>query len=153
MGVVTFGRSFLGELMSTEDLMTLRSGILLVVLALASCRTYDLDKRLSDESGMVPPDQFARYGREQAEAVAISREFGRAAQGETPEALQRQAAAAVAYARTLPDVADVAADPLGYRLTITFKSGWRVAVNPLSDGKRGAETPGLAAASSAQEKH
>ena len=37
--------------------------------------------------------------------------------------------------------------------TITFKSGWRMAVNPLSDGKRGAETPGLAAAASAPEKH
>jgi hypothetical protein len=133
--------------------MTPRSGILLAVLALASCRTYDLDKRLSDQSGLVPPDQFARYGREQAEAVAISREFGRAAHGDSPEALQRQADSAVAYARTLPEVANVTADPLGYRLTITFKSGWRVAVNPLSDGKRGAETPGLAAAPAVPEKH
>jgi hypothetical protein len=139
--------------MSTEDLMIPRSGILLTALALASCRSYDLGKRLSNESGLVPPDQFARYGREQAEAVAISREFGRAAHGSTREALQQQADSAVAYARSLPDVADVSADPLGYRLTITFKSGWRVAVNPLSDGKRGAETPGLAAAPSASEKH
>jgi hypothetical protein len=133
--------------------MTSRSGMLLAILALASCRTYELDKRLSNESGLIPADQFARYGHEQAEAVAISREFGRAAQGDSPEALRRQADSAVAYARTLPDVADVTADPLGYRLTITFKSGWRVAVNPLSDGKRGAETPGLAAAASTPEKH
>jgi hypothetical protein len=131
-----------------------RSGILLLmVMTIASCRTYDLEKRLTNESGLVPPDQFARYGREQAEAVAISREFGRAAHGNSPEALQQQADSAVAYARTLPDVTDVSADPLGYRLTITFKSGWRVAVNPLSDGKRGAETPGLAAAPGAPEKH
>jgi hypothetical protein len=143
----------LGKLVNAEDLMIARSGTLLMLLALASCRTYDLDKRLSDESGLVPPDQFARYGREQAEAVAISREFGRAAQGDSPEALQRQADAAVAYARTLPDVVNVSADPLGYRLTITFKSGWRAAVNPLSDGKRGAETPGLAAAAGGPAKH
>jgi hypothetical protein len=129
-----------------------RSGILLTLLALASCRTYDLDQRLSDESGLVPADRFARYGQEQAEAVAIAREFGRAAQGDSPGALQKQADAAVAYARTLPGVADVSSDPLGYRLTITFKSGWRVAVNPLSDGKSGAETPGLAAAAVAPEK-
>jgi hypothetical protein len=133
--------------------MTPRSGILLAVLALVSCRTYDLGKRLSNESGLVPADQFARYGREQAEAVAISREFARASHGNSPEALRRQADSAVAYARTLPEVADVTADPLGYRLTITFKSGWRMAVNPLSDGKRGAETPGLSAAPSAPEKH
>jgi hypothetical protein len=133
--------------------MTSRSGMMLAILALASCRTYDLDKRLSNESGLVPADQFARYGHEQAEAVAISREFGRAAHGDSPEALRRQADSAVAYAWTLPDVADVTADPLGYRLTITFKSGWRMAVNPLSDGKRGAETPGLAAAPGAPEKH
>ena len=133
--------------------MTLRSGILLAVLALASCRTYQLDKQLRNESGLIPPDQFARYGHEQAEAVAISREFGRAAHGDSPEALRQQADSAVAYARTLPDVENVTADPLGYRLTITFKSGWRVAVNPLSDGKRGAETAGLAAAPAAPEKH
>ncbi|MFL5495864.1 MAG: hypothetical protein ACJ8DC_15885 [Gemmatimonadales bacterium] len=129
-----------------------RAGILLAILALASCRTYELDKRLSNESGLVPPDQFARYGHEQGEAIAIAREFGRAARGDSPEALRQQADSAVAYARTMADVADVVADPLGYRLTITFKSGWRVAVNPLSDGKRGAETPGLAAAPSAPEK-
>ena len=133
--------------------MIARSGILLMLLALASCRTYDLDKRLSDESGLIPGDRFARYGREQAEAVAIAREFGRAAHGDSPEALRQQADTAVAYARTMPGVADVSSDPLGYRLTITFKSGWRVAVNPLSDGKRGAETPGLAAAAGAPEKH
>ena len=130
-----------------------RSVILLSVLALVSCRTYDLGQRLSEESGLIPADQFARYGREQAEAAAISREYGRAARGSSPEELQQQADSAVAYARTLPDVADVSADPPGYRLTITFKSGWRVAVNPLSDGKSGAETPGLAAARTTPEKH
>src|SRR2546422_7886329 len=116
--------------MSTEDLMIPRSGILLTVLALASCRSYDLGKRLSNESGLVPADQFARYGREQAEAVAISREFGRAAHGSAPEALQQQADSAGAYAPTPPHVADVSADPLGDPLAITFQSGLGVAGEP-----------------------
>jgi hypothetical protein len=115
-------------------------GVLLSLLLLGACRDYDLGSRLTTQHGLVPPDQFARYGKEQAEAMAIAREFGRAAQGPSPEALAKQAALAAAYARTLPDVTDVDADPPGYRLTIRFASGWRVAVNPVDDGKSGAET-------------
>jgi hypothetical protein len=37
-------------------------------------------------------------------------------------------------------MADVQADPVGLRLTLRFKSGWRTMVNPIEDGKRGAET-------------
>ena len=121
----------------------------LVVLALASCRSYDYEGKVTDQDGLVPPDQFARYGTEQAEAVAIAREYGRAEQGKSAEALTRRAEAAIAYARTLPDVADIDADPLGYRLTIRFKSGWRLGVPPIEDGKSGAETPGLTPASNA----
>jgi hypothetical protein len=77
--------------------------------------------------------------------VAIAREYGKADQGDSPEALTRQADAAMAYARTLPDVATIGADPQGRRLTITFKSGWRVGVPPIEDGKRGSETVGLGA--------
>jgi hypothetical protein len=113
--------------------MKRRYGMWLAVLALASCRSYDYESPLTSQAGLVPPDQFARYGREQAEAVAIGRE------------LARQADSAVAYARTFPDVADVHADPLGHRLTVQFKSGWRAGVAPIADGKRGAETPGVAA--------
>jgi hypothetical protein len=116
----------------------------LAVLAVASCRSYEYKSKLTDQDGLVPPDQFARYGHEQAEAVAIAREFGRADQGDSPEALARQAQTAIAYARTLPDVADIGADPLGHRLTIRFKSGWRLGVTPIEDGKSGAETPGVA---------
>jgi hypothetical protein len=115
----------------------------LSVLALVSCRDYQYESKLTDQDGMVPPDQFARYGVEQAEAVAIAREYGRAAQGSSAEALARQAEAAIKYAGTLPAVADVKADPLGQRLTIRFKSGWRTAVNPIDDGKSGADTPGI----------
>jgi hypothetical protein len=123
--------------------MNRRIGVWLTVLALASCRNYDYKSRAFDQAGLVPPDQFARYGTEQAEAVAIAREYGRADQGNSPEALAKQAEAAIAYARTLPDVADVGADPQGRRLTIRFKSGWRLAVAPINDGKSGAETLGL----------
>jgi hypothetical protein len=109
------------------------SAVLVLVLALASCRTYDYQSRVSDSGGLVPGDQFARYGREQAQAAAIAREFAKADQGTSPDALRAQADRAVAYARTQPDVADAVADPLGHRLTVTFKSGWRLGVVPLGD--------------------
>jgi len=132
--------------------MNRRVGVWLALLALVSCRSYDYKSRLTAQGGLVPPDQFARYGKEQAEAVAIAREYGRADQGDTPEALVRQADAAIAYARTLPDVADISADPLGYRLTVRFKSGWRVGVPPIEDGKSGAETPGIGPKTPAAKK-
>jgi hypothetical protein len=123
-----------------------RFRFLVLLLPLVSCRSYDYYSRLTSQRGLTPPDQFARYGREQAEAVAIAREFGRAYQGNTPEGFAKQAQAAVSYAKSLPDVVEVTPDPLGNRLTIRFKSGWREAVNPIDDGKRGSDTPGLAAA-------
>jgi hypothetical protein len=126
--------------------MNRRLRMLMPVLVMVACRNYDLESRLTDQHGLVPADQYAHYGTEQAEAAAIAREFGRAAQGHTPDAFAKQADAAMAYARTLPDVKDIGADPLGHRLTIRFASGWRVAVNPVSDGKTGPDTPGIAAA-------
>jgi hypothetical protein len=129
--------------------MKLSAGLMLLVFGLFACRDYDLEDRLVNQDGLVPPDQYARYGREQAQEIAIAREFGRAQQGSAPEQLIRQAEAAASYARSLPDVADVKADPAGLLLTIRFKSGWRTMVAPLSDGKRGAETPGLPARSGA----
>jgi hypothetical protein len=109
------------------------STALLLVLALASCRTYDYHSPLSDHGGLVPDDQFARYGREQAQAVAITREFAKAHQGSTPDALVAQADSAVAYARRQPDVVDAVADPPSHRVTVVFKSGWRLGVVPLAD--------------------
>ena len=122
-------------------------GVVVLVVMLVSCRAYDLESHLTDQGGLVPADRFARYGREQAQETAIAREYGHAAKGSTPEDLVKQAAAAVRYARTLPDVADAGADPLGFRLTIRFKSGWLTMVTPSDDGKRGAETGGLPAES------
>jgi hypothetical protein len=118
-------------------------GVVLVMVGLASCRAYDLESRLTEQDGLVPPDQFARYGAEQAQAVAVAREFARARNGSSPDQLEKQAETAITYARSLPDVTDIQADPLGSRLTIRFSSGWLTMVNPLDDGKRGADTPGL----------
>jgi hypothetical protein len=109
------------------------STALLLVLALASCRTYDYYPHFSDHGGLVPGDQFARYGREQAQAVAIARQFAKAHQNSSPDALVAQADSAVAYARRQPDVADAVADPLSHRVTVAFKSGWRLGVVPLAD--------------------
>jgi hypothetical protein len=47
------------------------------------------------------------------------------------------------FARRLPDVETVDADPLGHRLTVKFKSGWRAAVLPVHDGIRPDATPGI----------
>jgi hypothetical protein len=118
----------------------------LLALALTACPSYDSYAPLVSQKGLVPPDQFARYGREQAEAVAIGREFAIAYQGDTPADFGKQAAVGVAYARTMPDVVNVTPDSLGHRLTVQFKSGWRTGVDPIADGRRGSETPGLPAA-------
>lgn len=125
--------------------MKLPFGLILLVFGLVACRDYGLEERLEVQDGLVPPDQYARYGREQAQEIAIAREFGYAQKGSAPEQLIKQAEAAATYARSLPDVADVKADPPGLLLTIRFKSGWRTMVTPLRDGKRGAETAGLPA--------
>lgn len=116
--------------------MTRTSTALLVALALAACRSYDYQTPVSDQAGLVPPDQFARYGREQAISIAIGREFARPFNSGTGA----QTEIAMTYARKFPDVVNVVADSLGHRLTVQFKSGWRTAVVPIRDGKTGDET-------------
>ncbi len=119
---------------------------LMLLLALSACRTYDYSSRIADSDGFVPGDQMARYGHEQAEAVAIARRFAAADEGRSPAALAAQADSAMTYARTLPDVAGAVADPLSHRLTVQFKSGWRLGIVPLADGTDAADTPGLPSA-------
>jgi hypothetical protein len=119
--------------------------VVVLLAALTSCRDYDFQSRLTSQDGLIPADQFARYGREQAEAMAIGRDFNSAIQQSSDSGPDAQGKASTDYAKTLPDVADVQADPLGYRLTLRFRSGWRIAVNPIDDGKHGAETAGLPA--------
>jgi hypothetical protein len=114
-----------------------------LLLALSACRGYDYQSRISKPEGFVPGDQMARYGREQAQSVAISRAFAAARSGDSPAAWAAQADSAVRYARTLPDVVNAVADPQSHRLTVQFRSGWIDGIVPLDDGKAAAETPGL----------
>ena len=95
---------------------------LVLLLALSSCRSYDYRGHIADGGGLVSGDQLAGYGREQSQAVAIARHFAGA-----------DANAAATFARTQPDVVSAVADPLSHRLTVDFKSGWRVGVVPLAD--------------------
>jgi hypothetical protein len=129
--------------------MRISVGVLLIAGSLLACRDYDLSDRLVNQDGLVPADQYARYGREQAQEIAIAREFARAHRGSSPADLAKQAEAAGKYARSLADVANVKADPQGLLLTVQFKSGWRTMIAPLNDGKSGAETAGLPAKPSA----
>lgn len=123
--------------------MTRPLTLLALALVLSGCPSYDEYPRLTSQKGYVPADRYAQYGGEQAEAMAIAREFGHAHRGSSRADLGAAADAAMRYARTLPDVVNVVADSLGHRLTIQFRSGWRTMVNPIDDGKRGAETPNL----------
>lgn len=97
---------------------------------------------------MLSADQFASYGPEQAEKVAIGRSLAQAYDGTTDTDFGAQMGVAVAFARTMPDVVDIKADTLAYFMTIKFKSGWRTAVLPIADGKAPQDTPGLPKASS-----
>jgi hypothetical protein len=117
--------------------------ILLAAALLGGCRGHDRYTPLVDQAGLIPADQFALYGHEQAQAIAIGREFGTALETRSVEGFEKQTADAVEYARSLPDVIAVQADTVGHLLTVTFKSGWRTAVLPIADGKRGNETEGL----------
>jgi len=116
---------------------------LCLLLAFSACRGYDYQSRISKPDGLVPGDQMARYGREQAQSVAIARAFAAARSGDSPDALAAQADSAVRYARTLPDVVNADADPLSSRLTVQFRSAWIAGIVPLDEGKKAAETPGL----------
>jgi len=113
--------------------------LLLTAVTLAGgCRDYQYTRHVADQDGLIPADQFARYGREQAIAMAIGREFGRP-YNSGPEA---QAEVAINYARIRfnADIQDISADPQSYRVVVTFKSGWRIAIVPIKDGKTGDET-------------
>lgn len=111
---------------------------LLAVASLGACRDYNFKRHVSSQDGLIPADQYARYGREQAIAVAIGREFARP-YNSGPEA---QVDVAINYARTnfAKDIRDISGDPQSNRIVVTFVSGWRTAVVPIADGKTGADT-------------
>lgn len=117
--------------------------LLALTAGLGACRDYKEYPRLSNQDGLIPADEYAKYGPEQAEAMAIARALGSAEGGDSPEAQAAAMDSALAYGRTLPDVVELTPDTLGYRITIQFKSGWRTMVNPVADGKRPNQTPNL----------
>ena len=119
---------------------------LLLVAAAVACRPTEREQYLADQNGLLPADRFAAYGPEQAQAVAIGRELG-AAHG---KGRGEQMAAAVEYAKSLPDVVDVVPDSLGFRMQVKFRSGWIKGIVPIDDGKHGAETPGVPQVTQAQ---
>ena len=113
----------------------MRPILVLGALALtAACRPYDLRTTLVNQDGLIPADQFARYGTEQAQVVQIGRALAQWDGGKTPEARAIQVTKAAEYAKTLPGIQSVTVDTLGYRLTVRFASGWRTAVLPIADG-------------------
>jgi hypothetical protein len=122
----------------------MRPIVLLSLLAVVACRPYDLRSPVSDQDGLIPAAQFARYGADQAKAVAIGRALAQWDGGTAPAARATQVGKAAEYARSLPGVKHVDADTLGYRLTVTFASGWRTAVLPITDGIAPEATPGIA---------
>jgi hypothetical protein len=112
--------------------------LLLCLVALPACRDYNLVRHISNQRGLVPPDQFARYGREQAISVAIGREFARPYN--SGSAAQADIAVTYAQQKFSADIVNITPDAQSHRITVTFKSGWRTAIIPIDDGKTGDET-------------
>lgn len=117
--------------------------VLALTLLVTGCPSYDRYSPVVDQQGYVPADQFARYGAEQAQAIAIGRAFGAAFVGDTPADYLRQAETAAAYARQVPGVIAVKTDSVSYVLTVTFRSGWKKAITPIMDGVPADRTKGL----------
>ncbi len=111
---------------------------LAAVTLLGACRDYNFTRHVASQDGLVPADQYARYGREQAIAVAIGREFARP-YNSGPEA---QVDVVINYARNNfgKDITDISGDPQSHRIVVTFASGWRTAIVPIDDGKTGSDT-------------
>jgi hypothetical protein len=118
---------------------------LVLLVLVAACPSYDRYGYVSTEKGLIPGDQYAKYGPEQAISVAIGREFGRAYKGRDSADFVAQADSAVAYAKKFSSVTSVVPDPLGYRLVVNFADGWSSQINPITDGKNPDQTPNLPA--------
>lgn len=110
---------------------------------LAACPSYDRYGYVTSQKGLLAPDEYAKYGPDQAIAMAIGREFARGYAGRDAAGFAKQADAALAYAKKFPDVTRITADTLGHRLVVTFADGWTTQVTPITDGKRGDETANL----------
>ena len=114
-----------------------------VACSAGACRSYDSYTPITDQAGLIPAEQFARYGRQQAEIVAIGRALAEWRMTGDQTGLTEQTERAGCFARRFPDVASVDADPLGHRLTVQFAGGWRVGVLPIPGGTAPEATPGI----------
>lgn len=112
----------------------------LLVAGVAGCRDYDRYTYVSSQAGLLPADSFAKYGPDQAIAMAVGREYGKAHHGTSPEDYTKQADVAVAYGKKFTQVKSITADPLDFRLVINFVDGMSSQVSPITDGKSGDET-------------
>ena len=114
-----------------------------LLVVLTACPSYDRYGYVSSEKGMMNPDDYAKFGSDQAIAVAVGREFAKGYVNNTLDGYGKQAEAAMAYARKFSQLKSITADTLGHRLVLTFADGWTAQVTPLTDGKRGDDTPNL----------
>lgn len=112
-------------------------------LLLIACPGYDRYDRITDQDGLVDADRFARYGVEQAQAIAIGRAFGAGYAGAEEEARGRQIAQAMEYIPTVPRVANAVPDTQAILISVAFRSGWRKGVLPIEDGVPADRTEGL----------
>ena len=114
----------------------------LAAFTMGACRSYDNYSPLADQDGLVPADQFARYGRQQAEAVAIGRALAEWRMTADEAGAAEQTDRAACFARRFPDVERVDVDPHGHRLTVKFATGWRVGIVPIPGSTAPEATPG-----------
>jgi len=114
-----------------------------LLFVLAACPSYDRYGYVTNQKGLMAPDEYAKYGPDQAIAVAVGREFAKGHAGSTAEAYATQAGAALTYAKKFPQLKSITADTLGHRLVLTFTDGWTTQVTPITDGKNGDDTANL----------
>src|ERR1700681_2023530 len=91
-----------------------------LLLVLAACPSYDRYGYVATEKGLIAPDDYAKYGPDQAISMAIGREFGKGASTRDAAGFAKQADAALTYAKKFPQVKTITADTLGHRLVVTF---------------------------------
>jgi len=114
-----------------------------LLFVLAACPSYDRYGYVTSQKGLMAPDEYAKYGPEQAIAVAVGREFAKGFGGNNAEGFAKQADAALGYAKKFSQIRTATADTLGHRLVLTFADGWSTQVTPITDGKSGDETANL----------
>ncbi len=113
------------------------------LLVFAACRDYDRYQYVAGQKGLIAPDEYAKYGPDQAISMAIGREFAKSHSSDDAAGYAKQADAALTYAKKFPQVTRITADTLGFRLVVTFADGWTTQVTPVADGKSGDETANL----------